>query len=1180
MKGAPPAVAAAKPLLVDPTSGWLPAKAQLSMKSRLFSKNILYSRDLWAGCTATWTSTCVFVSLVAAAVFVAYLLFLRSTVSQGSSQQMKPLWQLSAMLTDDATINFLDNELDSDEYEDEQDESRSSGFLARSKERLALRRMLNRNEQGLIKRSSIVRITSSDPTSSLCENPIQVDLEPTTRRSFWPAPVSNTPPSEPSNLNGTTAPSPNLNATGQRSSSGSGSPTPGATRRRKESGRLLAVEAGRRQHAASPSRSPLATSAALPIRPARARPVDARFPLARTAARNKRNGTSSLSSADGATSSNLKRPGTKKDGSSRDQTQAASLSASGADIELNGTPSMASEASFTTAPPDHSSSVLDEVDPPSASACSSPTSSVFSISRAPSILKRKPQNFRTASLREIDPSYSLVQRKASLPNFPMLGSARTAVEQPDVLQVNSVSHGSSAPPPYRPSQLEPESQNSSCQEDTIGSRQTGRSIKLVEPDWRPHLDTHVRARERLETAARFSASKLGSGAVSVMDNENDQSNPTADDFWFERFTQSTAAAGRDWDWRKRRARSQRAAALGMALGQSGLASNPSAADLPGNVGKTDVQLQHQHGDIAEQPARAAEAASPNIRKKAVSAPLITFTEKELASASAQTRSPMLKVDTESGRRIVSRSNGDGSSLSPTLNGNGTPMSPTPSGTGTPLGGIFGGVLPAADSFSAAMTMRLAQRRRTSDDTTASPSTAPEKKGIANKIVRLRATATAAAGVPSSPGAASPSASPSKESPTSSPLEEVSPSQSFSASQSANKGDLDATSGPSSAPTGISPSVSVPGRISSLSDTVGKQGGLNSSRAGLRRGSGARTDESLQDSKPPAMELASNQPNSAAADAEWSSNRYMGGSPAAEGPHSRADANSYTLSQQQVPLSRTDSLLRGAAGGLDKDHPARATLAANKLAPVFSGGATVAKQASAPAASSSQIGMLEKLKSFDWERDSVSQGSSHSSDSLRRRMRSHTDTVLEDALTALTAASTSSPPTSKSRTRTGSRSSIMRSASGAIRTDLSQRRSSTRHASESASSSSIPSTLGTIRTSPKQSTLGSIRTSPKQSRKHSSSFTMEPDPQMQPEPAPRGMAQRARSASLSSNASSLASGASSRMGSRSNSFRGGEGLAGGLGLSMTSSNPGTPGVEGEGKRGDPFSMTTMSGASPL
>lgn len=196
------AAADAQPIALSSSSAssnirsWLPAKAQLSMKSRLFSKNVLRSKDVWAaGATPTYGSMVVYALLFVGACSLVYLLLFKpSNATNG-----KPLWQLSTMLADDATINRLDNQLDSDEYEDEEGSSRSSGFLANSKERLALRKMLGRNDHTLTRRSSIVRITSSDPTSSLCDHPMQVDLEPPTRRSFWPAPASaNTAPSDSS----------------------------------------------------------------------------------------------------------------------------------------------------------------------------------------------------------------------------------------------------------------------------------------------------------------------------------------------------------------------------------------------------------------------------------------------------------------------------------------------------------------------------------------------------------------------------------------------------------------------------------------------------------------------------------------------------------------------------------------------------------------------------------------------------------------------------------------------------------------------------------------------------------------------------------------------------------------------------------------------------------------------
>ncbi|SPO26318.1 uncharacterized protein UTRI_03907 [Ustilago trichophora] len=1138
MQPAPPFAATA----AQPTNprGWLPAKAQLSIKSRLFSKNILYSRDLWARGTATWTSTFIFAALL---ILIAYILYLWLTVAHGSLAQTKPLWQLSTMLADDATINRLDAELDSDEYEDEEDSSRSAGFLASSKEREVLRRMLGRNEHGLTKRSSIVRITSSDPTSSLCENPMQFDLESTTRRSFWPAPVTNTTPSDSSVPNSPTTASSALNATGSPTLGGAAT-----TRRRKESGRLLSAETGRRQHTASPSRSPLASGAALPVRPTRVRPVDARSPLGR---KNKRSSTSSLSSADGTT--NSPRPSLKKAGreeSWTDETPTPTLSPDREDVEMLGSPSMASEASFTSAAVDPTPDGGDHPDAPATPlACSSPTSSTFSIGRAPSILKRRPQTFRTASLREIDISYSLMQRKTSLSAFSMpladpslLQQQQQQQQQQELLQANGMflPLASPAPPPYAPSN--PDLPSSPTNEAKP------KSVKLIEPDWRPHIDSHIRARERLETATRFAALRMAQHS-SKFDESNDVVD--VDDFWFERFTQSTAAAGRDWDWRKRRARLQRAAALGMALGQSGLAAAAPpqipATNLPSNVGKTDVQLQHQGPGAGAEPMPATQAASPT-RKVLPSAPLITFTEQELQSA------PILKIDTETGRRTALQPRHEASNSSPTMP-NGTPLSPTPSGTGTPLGGIFGAVFPSADTVSAAMAARMAQRRRASEDATSA-------RG--SRITRRRLSASAAAGMPTSPGGGG-GGSPSTEALAGSPLrDQVSPSSSSS---------------PSPSPLAASPShsgdTSIPGRLSSLGGTVGKRVSLTNLRAGFRRNSGsgatAGTGGFLQDAS--GIELVPNSPEfNTGDDAEGM--RYLDETPTSspEGPRSSADMYSgYNWRPpsarvgESVALSRTDSRLRSMETSVEtlsqsqsqsQSQSATRNQPPAKKTASFLGGTPFNRQTSAPPSSGyyDQQEILEELRA-DFDPDALSHShssnaslDSSSSDSLRRKMRSRSRSQTESSSSPLSrngplsvrkegyssVSTVATVQTTKGRgMRSGSRSSIMRSASSAV---LERRKG------DSDSGSISSSRNGSIR-----------RGSPKFNRlQHGMTIT---DPKMQPEVAPRGMIQRARSASLSSSNSGVSGGGGGGTSSRKNSFvrdqngmiAGGGG--GGLGLTM-------------------------------
>lgn len=1153
-------LAAAAPTSTSRQRAWLPLKPQLGMKHRLFSKNILGTGDIWSRGTATWTSSFASAVLIAAVFCFVYLVFLTPSTAQSD-----PISRLRNVFSDHAHADRLDNDLDSDEYEDEDDSTRSSGFLASSKERLALRKMLGRNDHALSKRSSIVRITSSDPTSSLCEHPMQVDLEPPTRRSFWPAPVSHTPPSGSSTPDSPVGTTPALTVAVQRTSSSS--PGPSGSRRRKESGRL---------HTASPSRSPLGPGAALPIRPARVRPVDARSPLARAAARNKRNSASSVTSSDATHTST----GSPRLAATQDSFSSATLSPHAASDrdQLPDTPSIASESSSISAALGHASAFDDDMSP-----SPSPTSSTFSLGRAPSILKRQPQTFRTASLREIDISHSLMERKESLPILASLGPgadpALLQQQQQEFLQA----YGALAPPPYQPSDMQIRSSRADS-ESPWSPHTKVRSIKLVEPDWLPHTDTHIRARERLEAATRFAAFKANAHALTPtlvsQDAKHDQQQEDLAGFRFERFTQSTAAAGRDWDWRKRRARLQRAAALGMALGQSNLGS-PLGANPPGNVGMTDVQLQQQ-AQSGGAPLTASQAAS-SVRKQMPAAPLITFTEQELKTA------PVLKVDTESGRRLMMRPGGQ-SPLRPSANqADGTPTSPTPSGAGTPMGGIFGAATPSADSINVVRAARVAQRRRSSED---GGSYQDARRGIVSKLARRKMSASASDALPSSPGPSSRDASPvtttSAEGFASSALRE----QSISPLRSTS--DLDLNGSYESELIAASSSHSVPGRLSSLSGTVGK-----SLRSGLRRSSdfGASGNKSTSNSS--GIELVPDSPDLDVDDSVGGPATYTDPSPLQEGPRSSADAYSYSVPSGEVQvepsMQRTASAPRNDDPRSSAKPVAKAELGRKSQPPLFRGGSSFARQASAPVASAYHHDHIEELRQ-DSERDSISRGS-NDSDSLRRRMRARSQTesatidagsvlmtrnssitARQDGLAALTAGMpTSSPPAVKSRARNGSRSSIMRSASGAS-SDLNRtakRRSSVRHGSSLASdTSSVGSS--SMANGGNGSRNGSLRhgSSPVRSRRDSSAGA--PDPLMQPEPAPRGMAQRARSASLSSNASSLASANSSRTASRSNSFRDAGGSAGLFGLSMTSSNPGTPGSEGE-RRSDPFSMTALSSA---
>ncbi|PKI85242.1 hypothetical protein MVES_000896 [Malassezia vespertilionis] len=84
------------------------------------------------------------------------------------------------------------------------------------------------------------------------------------------------------------------------------------------------------------------------------------------------------------------------------------------------------------------------------------------------------------------------------------------------------------------------------------SNSTSRSIMPVEPDWAPFANTHERARKRAVVASF--ANSVSDQQVAMRHCLPHVSPPELEDgreFWFERFTQSTAAAGRNWDWRRR-----------------------------------------------------------------------------------------------------------------------------------------------------------------------------------------------------------------------------------------------------------------------------------------------------------------------------------------------------------------------------------------------------------------------------------------------------------------------------------------------------------------------------------------------------------------------------------------------------------------------------------------------------
>lgn len=140
-----------------------------------------------------------------------------------------------------------------------------------------------------------------------------------------------------------------------------------------------------------------------------------------------------------------------------------------------------------------------------------------------------------------------------------------------------------------------------------------RLVRVCEPDWMPYVDVHERARERIQTAELFSSNerqppfentnKIERSASPMPTSrrgwEGDAELGAEREFWFERFTQSTAAAGRDWDWRKRRARAASAAA-------TEAAANIEAIDIDNGAQQPKETLQptakrkkaRKHGQMA------------------------------------------------------------------------------------------------------------------------------------------------------------------------------------------------------------------------------------------------------------------------------------------------------------------------------------------------------------------------------------------------------------------------------------------------------------------------------------------------------------------------------------------------------------------------------------------------------
>lgn len=435
---------------------------------------------------------------------------------------------------------------------------------------------------------SIVRITSSDPRSSLSSTPIQFDLDDHL------AGGAGAIAGEELGIDSSTA---NLM---QHSAS--------AARRRRESGRLLNGINGNSN--ASPSRntssigrassrtaSPLSHSV-LPVRPARSA--------------QRRQHTKA----------------THENSPLRLATSSPELP----DAEDEWRLSPSSSHTFLSAGSDNDETPL------------SPSAPVG----PPSILRREPQNY--ASLPQMESRatspmlYSMTQESWEDPAWKGHTSDSSIGSYENDLSLFGM-----LPPPPLHSRLPPgagRGLHRAASSPRLGSLTAAearaiwpdkriRSIRLREPDWTPYADVHDRARERLEAAAHIASKPRSSspqltekwvpshepfGDLLPWDEEEEvkdsiqtlasrlqQPDEQIEEFWFERFTPSTAAAGRDWDWRKRR-RARRLAIEAAEGSSAGVAAqepaSPTAIDgsdgnvpegvaASNSVGMTDVQLQKQ-----------------------------------------------------------------------------------------------------------------------------------------------------------------------------------------------------------------------------------------------------------------------------------------------------------------------------------------------------------------------------------------------------------------------------------------------------------------------------------------------------------------------------------------------------------------------------------------------------------
>ena len=563
---------------------------------------------------------------------------------------------------------------------------------------------------GVQRQCSLVRITSSDPTSKLCAQPIQLELQ---AGGGLALPEKGTTGTLPSQANGLPA-------------GGSASTTPAAGSG--ASGAVLprgAAATARNVHA-SPSASP---SRAAPLRPARRRKESGKLAVPRRGSLNSTptasvDGKEAQEGAEGTDGDDKALPtengksatgsGDDEHPSSRRRTVAAvapvaATTAAGVTRRLSrgrlaGTSSLRNKRRSASAgmhngtngvtnkslPGDSTEEETTETEKsgsedetPRKSRTAATGSASPPLLRAPTpILKRVPEKFNPSQL-EVGAAGERLSMSSADAYAPK--AAPAIVERSLSTNGSTSPAGSGRDTPPAPSPIEKDkrslsptspaggiSRSASPSSNQLWPAKRPRLIKLTEPDWRPYVDVHDRARERQQAAFALASQLKTSasspdlvalrqqqvqngpmlslnglpglvGSESGGSNSSSQGTSSADEeFWFERFTRSTAAAGKDWDWRKRRMRqTQQAQAQANAQAHAQAHAHATAAAAAAGAAAWHQAMMHQQNGrpyysgqdldmgILDGHLQRVNRGSPRQGKAFQGAPLVSFSQSEV-----------------------------------------------------------------------------------------------------------------------------------------------------------------------------------------------------------------------------------------------------------------------------------------------------------------------------------------------------------------------------------------------------------------------------------------------------------------------------------------------------------------------------------------------------------------------